>query len=247
MDDENIYDRIQDIFGHFPEHFSILEEKIDIDLQMEYFEFSRGFKKNLITENILSVKDNLFEKENSITNKKKLLVQLASIEEVEAYRAIEKYVKEPDSELREWAILAFQESRMLIQSKLLDENQVFISTGLGGKGAKLRYFVVLLNSFRNPFDELQQKLIRTELDFFLKKQDSELEEVNFMNDYCSLLAIVPIKVSIRDVFKAVIAECNEYGGFIRKNFIVTNVKTLSYEEIKDFVGKQKDIGNLEEE
>jgi hypothetical protein len=35
--------------------------------------------------------------------------------------------------------------------------------------------------------------------------------------------------------------------FIRKNFIVTNVKTLSYEEIKDFVDKQKDIGNLEEE
>ncbi|MGF1586153.1 MAG: hypothetical protein ACFCUM_12560 [Bacteroidales bacterium] len=247
MDDENIYDRIQDIFGHFPEHFSILEEKIDIDLQMEYFEFSRGFKKNLISDNILSVKDNLFEKENSIANKKKLLVQLASIEEVEAYRAIEKYVKEPDSELREWAILAFQESRMLIQSKLLDENQVFISTGLGGKGAKLRYFVVLLNSFGSPFDELQQKLIRTEIDFFLKKQDAELEEVNFMNDFCSLLAIVPIKVSIRDVFKAAIAECNEYGGFIRNNFIVTNVKTLSYEEIKDFVEKQKDIGNLEEE
>jgi hypothetical protein len=247
MDDENIYERIQDIFGHFPEHFSILEEKIDIDLQMEYFEFSRGFKKNLISDNILSVKDNLFEKDNTIANKKKLLVQLASIEEVEAYRAIEKYVKEPDSELREWAILAFQESRMLIQSKLLDENQVFISTGLGGKGSKLRYFVVLLNNFGIPFEDLQQKLIRTELDFFLKKHDAELEEVDFMNDYCSLLAIVPIKVSIRDVFKAAIAECNEYGGFIRKNFIVTNVKALSYEEIKEFVDKQKDIGNLEEE
>jgi hypothetical protein len=247
MDEENIYDRIQDIFGHFPEHFSILEEKIDIDLQMEYFEFSRGYKKNLISDNILSVKDNLFEKDNTIANKKKLLVQLASIEEVEAYRAIEKYVQEPDSELREWAILAFQESRMLIQSKLLDENQVFISTGLGGKGSKLRYFVVLLNNFGNPFEELQQKLIRTELDFFLKKHDAELEEVNFMNDYCSLLAIVPIKVSIRDVFKAAIAECNVYGGFIRKNFIVTNVKTLSYDEIKEFVDKQKDIENLGEE
>ena len=241
MDEENIYDRIQDIFGHFPENFNILEEQIDIDLQMEYFEFSRNFKKNLISDNILSVKDNLFDKEHPITNKKKLLVQLASIEEVRAFRAIEKYVKAPDPELREWAILAFQESRMLIQSKLLDENQVFISTGLGGRGSKLRYFIVLLNSFGKPFEELQKKLIRTEFEFFLKKNDAELEEVNFMEDYCSLMAIIPIRASVRDIFKSAIAECNEYGGFLKENFIVTNVKTLSFDEIKDFVDKQKDI------
>jgi hypothetical protein len=247
MDDENIYDRIQDIFGHFPENFSILEEQIDIDLQMEYFEYSRSFKKDLNTENILAVKDNLFNKGHSLIRKKKLLVQLASLEEVEAYRAIEKYLRDPDKKLREWAILAFQESRMLIQSKLLDENQVFISTGLGGKGAKLRYFVVLINSFDKPFEDLQKKIIRTEFDFFLKKNEAELEEVSFMDDYCSLLAIVPIKISVRDVFKSAIAECNEYGGFIKTNFIVTNVKTLSYDEIKEFVNKQKELGNSEEE
>jgi hypothetical protein len=59
MDDENIYERIQDIFGHFPGNLSILEEQIDIDLQMEYFEFSRDFKKNNISDNILAIKDNL--------------------------------------------------------------------------------------------------------------------------------------------------------------------------------------------
>jgi hypothetical protein len=67
---------------------------------------------------------------------------------------------------------------MLLQSKFLDENQVFISTGLGGKGSKLRYFVVLVNSF-DKYDKLQQKLIKTELDFFLKKHDAELEQVRF--------------------------------------------------------------------
>ncbi len=247
MDDENIFERIEDLFGHFPENINILEEKIDIDLQMEYFEFSRNFKKKIISDNILSVKDKLFDKNHSVVNKKKLLVQLASLEEVEAYRVIEKYLNKPDKELKDWAILAFQESRMLLQSKLLDENQVFISTGLGGKGSKLRYFVVLINSFDKNFDELQQKLIRTEIDFHLKKYDAELEEVNFMNSFCSMLAVIPIKVSIRDVFKKAIAECNEYGGFLRPNFVVTNVKTLNYDEINQFVTRQKDEGNFDNE
>lgn len=244
MDDENIYERIQDFFGQIPENFNILEEQIDIDLQMEYFEFSRNLKENIISDNIITIKDNLSDKDHSLDNKKKMLVQLASLEEVEAYRTIENYLKEPDHELRDWAILAFQESRMLLQSKLLDENQIFISTGLGGKGSKLRYFVVLINSFDKSFDEFQQRIIRNEFDFYLKRHEAELEELNFMHNYCSLLAVVSIKESIRDIFKAAVAECNEYGEFIKPNFIVTNVKTLNYEEIKEFVDQQKDAGNL---
>ncbi len=244
MDDENIYDRIEDIFGHFPENLSILEEQIDIDLQMEYFEFSRNIKKDDVPGKILSMRAKLLDKDHSIENKKRLLVQLASLEEVEAYRSIEKYLAEPDKELKDWAVLAYQESRMLLQSKLLDENQVFISTGLGGKGSSLRYFVVLINSFDSPFDKLQQKIIRTEFDFHLKKHEAELEEVNFMGYFCSLLVIVPIKASIRDVFRAAIAECNEYGGFIRDNFIVTNVKTLTVEEISDFITRQQDTDDF---
>jgi hypothetical protein len=244
MDDENIYDRIEDIFGHFPENLSILEEQIDIDLQMEYFEFSRNIRKDDVPVKILSMRGKLFDKDHSIENKRRLLVQLASVEEVEAYRSIEKYLSEPDKELKDWAVLAYQESRMLLQSKLLDENQVFISTGLGGKGSRLRYFVVLINSFDNPFDSLQQKLISTEFDFHLKKHEAELEEVSFMEHFCSLLVIVPIKASIRDVFRAAIAECNEYGGFIRHNFIVTNVKTLTLEEIKEFIASQGDTDDF---
>ena len=38
MEGENIYDKIQEIFGESPGTLSILEEKVDIDLQMEYFE-----------------------------------------------------------------------------------------------------------------------------------------------------------------------------------------------------------------
>ncbi len=241
MDKENIYERLEDIFGHFPENISILEEQIDIDLQMEYFEYSRDLKKKSGPADLNNLSQNLFDKKYPVAEKKHLLVQLAASEEVSAYRIIEKYLDNPDAGLTDWAVLAFQESRMLLQSKLLDEDQVFISTGLGGKGAKLRYFAVFINSMGKPFSELQQKLIRTEFDYHLPKYDAEPEEVCFMDDYCSVLAVIPFRAPIRDLFRQVVDECNQYGGFLKESFIVTNVKKLSYEEINDYVARQDNI------
>ena len=51
---------------------------------------------------------------------------------------------------------------------LLDEHQVFISTGLGGKGKKLRYYVVFLNKKTDEMlNATQQKLLKDELIFEL--------------------------------------------------------------------------------
>lgn len=245
MDDENIYERIQDILGQLPENLNILEEKIDIELQTEYFEFSRDFQ-NSVPCTVPSLADSLNDNNNSLSSRKELLVHLASIEEVEAYRAIEKYLQKPDAELRDWAILAFQESRMLLQSVFLDESQVFISTGLGGKGSKLRYFVVLINNFDTTFSKFQKGLVQTEFDFTLKKHDAELEKVSFTENFCSLMAVVPINAPIKNIFKSAIDECNEFGGFIRTNFIVTNVKELSIDEIREFIHKQDDEETFDE-
>ena len=60
MEGENIYDKLQEIFGQVPGSFSILEEQIDIDLQMEYFEVSKLVKKELDTSLALKEKDSIF-------------------------------------------------------------------------------------------------------------------------------------------------------------------------------------------
>jgi len=239
MENENIYDKIQELFGNTPGNFSILEEQIDIDLQMEYFEFSKKQKKDLDHAKVLENKDDIFLHDVSDEKKKKIFAKLASIEDVEAYRTIEKYLKAPDENLKEWAILALQESRMLLESRLLDENQIFISTGLGGKGSKLRYFVVIIGKKNKPFSELQQKIIRNEFEFILDKYQAELEKIEFSEYFCSLLTIIPLNIPIKDLFKAAVDECNQYGNFLEENFIVTNVKELSFDEVKAFLEKQK--------
>jgi hypothetical protein len=239
MEGENIYDKIQEIFGEVPGTFSVLEEQIDIDLQMEYFELSRTIKKNLNEQDVLGRMDQIFDLQKDAAERKSLFAMLASLEDVSAYRTIEKYLKEGHQDLRNWAILALQESRMLLESKLLDENQVFISTGLGGKGSKLRYFVVLIGNEDQDFSDLQKRIIHNEFEDTLKKCDAEIEKMDYLGNFATLVVVVPLKVALKDVFRKAIQECNQFGDFLKSNFIITNVKELNQSEINDFLKKQK--------
>jgi hypothetical protein len=236
MSEDNIYKQLQKAISELPENFSILEEQVDIELQMEYFNFSRDLKAKFSDELILKHKSDLFDSETSIDEKKNLLVLLASQDRVEAFRAIETYAKNPDLELSKWSILALQESRMVLQSSLMDEQQVYISTGLGGKGQKLRYFVVFVGNEKIvEYSDIQSKLIKTELEFEIRKIDGELEEISFSENLAVAVLLLPVQSDLQLVFRSVIAECNQYGDFIKPDIIITNVKRMSFAEIKRFL------------
>lgn len=240
MEEDNIYKKIQEAISSLPENFSILEEQIDVELQMEYFNYSREIKAKYSVELILQHQIDLFNPAVPIDEKKNLLVLLASQEKVEAFRTIEKYAQHPDPELREWSILALQESRMVIQSSLMDEQQVYISTGLGGKEQKLRYFVVFIcNENIQKYSAVQRKLIRTELEFALKNNDGILEEISYEKDLAIALLLLPVKSDIQGFFSGVINECNQYGDFVRPDIIITNVKRMSVDEIRRFINREK--------
>jgi hypothetical protein len=240
MDEDNIYKKIQEAISSLPENFSILEEQIDVELQMEYFNYSRDLKTGFPVELILQHQDDLFDPDIPLDEKKNLLVLLASQEKVEAFRTIEKYAQHPDPELREWSILALQESRMVIQSSLMDEQQVYISTGLGGRDQKLRYFVVFIsNENVEEYSTVQRKLIQTELEYALSHNNGLLEEINFEKDLAIALLLLPVKSDIQGVFSSVINECNQYGDFVRPDIIITNVKRMSINEIRRFINREK--------
>jgi hypothetical protein len=247
MDDEYLYRKIQDALKGIPENFNILEEQIDIQLQSEYFEFTRKFREGKSIVRYQKKRDQLFDPETSLKIKKKILMALATSAEVEDFRTIEKYHGEPDPELKDWTILALQESRMLMQSALLDEQQVFISTGLGGKGQKLRYFVVFLNQSGGELSAMQKKLLHDELKYALDKSNGELEELNSMIDFTTAMVILPITSPLKELFQGVIDECNQYGDFLQEDMVITNVKKLNPIEILDLLKQQKEAGYFDDE
>jgi len=238
---ENLYEKIQEILGGSPGNLKILEQQIDMDLQVEYYECSRKLRTEVEEQWAVVQAKYLNEPGYSTQVKKEILARLATIDKVECYRFIEATLGSADDSLRDWALLALNESRMLMESKLLEESQVFISTGLGGKEQKLRYFVVLVSRTDMELNPTQQKVIANEFDYILRKYDAELEEINFSEYMATLLLLLPMHYSLKVVFQEAIIECNKYGDFLKDDFIVTNVKTLSFKEIKDFLERNREI------
>ena len=230
---ENLYEKIQEMLGSNPGTLNILEQQIDVDLQVEYFECSRKLRLELNEDWALENMPNLKEPGTSLELKKDLLARLATIERVECFRAIESYLKTADRGLKDWAFLSLMESRMQLESTFLEENQIFISTGLGGRADKLRYFLVLTARERLNFDRNQQKVIQNEFEFVLKRYQAEIEQASFSEYVATLIILLPLQHPLKQVIEEAINESNNYGNFINDQFVVTNVKTLSFEEIKD--------------
>ena len=233
MEGENIYRRIQEFFGGLNQNFSLMEDPVDVATQMRYWEMSSRINRKVDEAELLSRKDELLNPDLNIENKKVLLVQMAGVPAPEIYRVLESYAKEPDEELKDWSKLALQENRLLLESHLLDNRQVFISTGLGGKGHKLRYFVVLINKDGDDLKPFQQKVVQDEMQYTLQRYDSELEKVNFMPRYTTMSVVIPISSDLTRVFREGIDECNQFGNFLAHDFMVTNMKEMSEDEINE--------------
>jgi hypothetical protein len=240
MEEKQFYHNIQKVLDDLPDNFSILEEQIDIEVQMKYFELAKQVRsKNLVTE-YLENKEQLFLPELSDEKKREILLTIAAIDDVKAFRTIEKFVGVAEGEIKQWAVLALQESRMLIQSSLLDEQQVFISTGLGGKGQKLRYYVVFINKKQqNILNATQQKLLKDELIFELNQNEGEFESMDFSEGFSTVLVMLPLQSDLKKIFRNIIEECNQYGDFLDDDMIVTNVRVMSRSEILEMVKQNR--------
>lgn len=235
--EDDILQQIERMLQSNPQNFSIIEEKIDIDTQMAYFKCSKEVKDQ-DNQREVSVLRDLLLTETDIELHKRALCELASNDSVEAFRAIEAYHSSAQGDMRNWSAMALREGRMMMESSLLEEKQILISTGMGGKGIKLRYFVVLIGKKEEEFSSIQQKIINDEFDFQFNSHNSEIESVEFDKHYAKIVSLIPINQPVREVLRKSVEECNQYGDFIQKNFLVTNVKELTTDEIDEFLSEK---------
>ena len=220
------------------QNYYILEEEIDIEIQNSYFKLSRKEAKSANKQDVMAKAPLLTSDEVAVEDKKIILSQLASLSDVEAFRVLEKNQGQfQDEELNTWSVLAYNEARMILNGSLKNEQQVFISTGLGGKKGKFRYFLVLLPSEeQKEFTAFDTDFIKKELDFTLKRHGGELEKViEEEADYLSYKILIPFKSNVPKLFKEVLENCNQLSPFVSDQFIITNVSEMNREEILNFI------------
>ncbi len=246
---QEAYEKLQQMLDDKKDQLRVMERQIDIEIQMAYFEKASEAKSDLPElEEVLLKADQLFASNVDIETKRRLLNELASFEEVKCFRLLEKYMRKPDKQLSDWSYLAYQESLMMMESSLTDEDMIYISSGLGGKGNKLRYFVVMMTEDKKrAFQKNEQGLILKEIKYQFEKFNTEFEEHNFYNAYFMFSCLIPIDISIADLFRGFIEQVNEFGDIMSENFLITNVKRMSVDEVEEFIEKRLEENNEQNE
>ena len=230
-EDNDIFKKFRDSFSKIDGHFHILEQRVPVERQMEYFKYSEKIRKDQDKPDISKMDFSVFEEslddpESTTEHKKYVLSMLATSRQVKAYRILEGYAQAPDPDVADWAYMALMESRIALESELSDEKQIYISTGLGGKGEKLRFYVLIL-----------AKVIEREFPYSLEKADCEIERLTIGEKHMELVFLIPVRADIKQTLDKVINECNQYGNFLSQIFTITNVKELSAEEVEEIINK----------
>jgi hypothetical protein len=245
MRQQDHFNRFQQFLNNAGSEFQILEHQVPIETQMEYFKYTTRLRELLPDDTEMAFEEFasvLFDANGLLDKKKQILSALAVSKEVKAYRMLQEYTQNPDKELIDWAHMAFMESRIAMESEFSDERMIYISTGLGGKGKKLRFYVLLLSNTGQPFLDYQLQVIEREFAYTLAKEDGEVEQLIFKQNYVEMLLLAPFHTNIKKVIEYIVSECNQYGDFISNTVALTNVKKFTDAEIAQLIKKNEKKG-----
>ena len=213
--------------------FHLLEEHVPIEEQMEYFRFFDRVRKEGMPfdrdEEIVI----LYSPNQTIHRKKRSLIRLSTLPEVKAYRAIETYHSSPhDPELVNWAAMALVGSKVILSSTLSGEQQIYVSSGLGGLDKRLRFFALFATQDRSALSEVQRELVEREFRFQLQQAEVEIENFTIAKNYFTIVMLLPLEADPKVIINTAIDEINQLGNFLDEKFLFTNIKILTEEDIQ---------------
>ncbi len=246
MKKDKLNDKIRNLMDFEKSDFFVMEERIDVTLQMNYFKMVRKFKGILSTDELCQQAIEILSDENAEANEKQMVIAgLAASGDVEAFRIVEKYREVADESMKEWMTLAYYDLKLKIESKLKDTPQIFVSTGLGGRDGKLRYFFVLFPTEELVlFSESHQKFIESEVTYLLEKNEGIAENFEKNVRYISFEMLYPFHDNLEELIEKLLEACNQLGPIILDKFIVTNMKRMNEMEIFDFLVNGDDFEEI---
>jgi hypothetical protein len=230
------FSELQQSLERFGGHLHILETKVPVENQMEFFHYIeriRFDRERMTIDEQIALLNN---QESPYIKKKYILASLSISGDVKAYRAIESY---DEIHRDNWTVMSLLQAKITLESEFSDEKQIFISTGLGGTGEKMRFAGLFKSNRLETFSAYQKGLIEKEFSYCLQKNGGQLENVVIENNYFTILLLIDIHTNIKIVLEQAITECNQYGDFIDSGFLITNVKLFSEEDIQKELYKSR--------
>ncbi len=81
-DEENIKEQLEKVLGSLPESFSVLEEEVDVNIQMEYMEMAKKRQQDddYAEFDLEEIEKNILSEEVKLDDIKKVIVDLAGLD-----------------------------------------------------------------------------------------------------------------------------------------------------------------------
>lgn len=237
MDFSGTFEDFQKVVKENGGEVQVMEREVSLDTQMAYMRMSKEVKNDLRPDIVMSGKYELWDENSSKESKRKRLAALASLGTPDAIRILQSYQQAPEKGLEDWTYLALQECKLVFQASTLDHPPMFISTGLGGSGQQLRFFGAFFSEDGSAFDETRQHVISGETEYMFEKFGGKLEFIAFSGQYVTFWGLVPIDVQLNEKVKGAIEECNLLGAELKRDFVLTNVKKLTFFELGEILKK----------
>jgi len=207
---------IENLLKSIPNDFRAMENKISTKAIDEYYEIAnelKGKNKAEIIQNQNKWRELKFSKEV-----KELLVYLSEIGDVKSYRKIEKIMKSGKSEILDFSYVVLKFARLNLENNLFDEPIGFISTELGGKGNKLRYYFVVKS--KDKIEKEKESKLINELKNICNQDYSEIEEIENHGRYILVKILVSIDIAIGNIIEKLTNKC----VFLDEEYICDNVE-----------------------
>jgi len=212
---------IRKVLDSIPYEFRVLEDNINQSTIEEFYDLGERIANN---EN---------EEGNILNPRKEELVKLAKIGDIKSYRVIEEIIQNTEnSDLKEFACVALKFARVSLENRLSDEPIGFISSGLGGKENKLRYYFVIQST--EKISKEREQMIIDELKLICLSSDSEFETIENFGNYVLIKILVSIDFAIGNVIEQLIDKCN----FAEKEYFCTNVERPTNELIEKWINDE---------
>jgi hypothetical protein len=172
------------------------------------------------------VKNSNYDKVNNI------LVELAYIGEKWALEIINKYVESNKND--EWANIALCEAKRRIEEDICDYSPWIISSGLGGAGDSIRYIFVI--KWKN-YEHRTDTMVTESWNKVAIKDKTIIEEIIFKEKYLWIQALIKMNIAVGCFIEDGIGEVNRKTQILEENYLVTNVKIPTENEIEEFISE----------
>ena len=208
--------------------FHILEDLVPVEVQMEYFRYFERLRR----ENEPFMGGVPIFSLDAVTQKR---ISPAGLHPDErTLHSVQAARLNPVSHWCPWRV----SSRIILSSYLSGQQQVYISSGLGGHGKKLRFFTVFTTTERQPFTDLQREIVTREFSFQLEQADVVIEKFDTKENYFTIQLLFTFDKDAKSILDTAVHECNQYGNFLDTKYLFTNVKVLNDREIESLLAKR---------